>query len=167
MDFAKLLGGIALGATGAALFDAMMKKNPIMGQGVITGGVGGGLTSGFGGGGPGVFAGPPSSGGGAGMGPGVISMMPSDGGDGESGQIVSVLPEIVGPGLPGGSFYGVNTSPWFWPLNVNWLFPRPPAEMICVKAETEQDEEILVCRETYPVRPIGQAYAWGPSAGWL
>jgi hypothetical protein len=175
MDFVKILGGLALGATGAALFDALRSSKTLlgnkMGQGVITGGFGGGPAGG-GGGGPGLVVGPPSGGGGGGgFGPGVIDMMPPEGGQGEVGPIVSVTPEIVGPGLPGGSFFGVSSSPWFWPLNVNWLYPRPPMDMVCVKAETEDEEEILVCEQSYEVFPARRsypvAYAWGPPAGWL
>jgi hypothetical protein len=168
MDFVKLLGGIALGATGAALFDAMRAKNKLfMGQGVVTGGVGGGLVGGGpAGGGPGVIVGPPPSGGGNFMGPGVVDMPPLEGGDGSGGPIISVPPGIVGPGLPGSSFFGISAAPWFWPLNVNWMFPRPPVQMVCVKTR-DDDEEVMVCRESYPVQPVAKAYAWGPPAGWL
>lgn len=175
MDLIKVLGGIALGATGAALYDAIRSSKSMkggrIGQGVVTGGA----PSSGGGGGPGVVVGPPSSGGGGFMGPGVVDfMVPEGGGDGELGPIVSVTPEIIGPGLPGGSFFGISAAPWFWPLNVNWLYQRPPESMVCVKAKTEDDEEILVCEQSYGVFPIRRtfpmtrgAYAWGPPAGWL
>lgn len=174
MDFIKILGGIALGATGAALYDALNIKSVGMGQGVITGGVGGG-PGGFGGpagpsgGGPGMVVGPPPGGGG-GMGPGIVDFMPQGSGDGGVGPVVSVMPEIVGPGLPGGSFYGVNAAPWFWPLNVNWLYPQPPKTMICIESENDNDEKVIVCKESYQEQFVNQGaptYAWGPSRGWL
>lgn len=168
MDFVKILGGLALGATGAALYDALRsgKKIGAMGQGVVTGGPGGGF-----GGGPGLVVGPPSGGSAAGFGPGIVDFMPEGGGEGAVGPIVSVRPEVFGPGLPGGSFFGVNSSPWFWPLNVNWLYPRPPRSMVCVETKNKDDEKVTFCQESYAARPLyGQetsVYAWGPPAGWL
>lgn len=165
-DFVAFLGGLTVGAAGAALLGAARSKK-LLGQGVVTGGFGGGPSGPGGFGGPGVFVGPPGGGGGAPMGPTVIEMVPSDGGDG-TGPIVSVPPIIHdGDGVFGGSFFGVNVAPWFWPLNVfpivQWpLMPRVPEEIVCKKIE-EDDEETLVCRRRYPV----QAVAWGPPAGWL
>lgn len=166
-DVVAFLGGLTAGAAGAALFDAVRSKR-LLGQGVVTGGGFGGGSYGPGGfGGPGVFAGPPSSGGGGSMGPAVIEMAPSEEGDG-LGPIVSVPPIIHdGNGVFGGSFFGVNVAPWFWPLNIfpimQWpLMPRVPEELVCKKVE-EDDEETLICRKRYPVQPV----AWGPPAGWL
>jgi hypothetical protein len=212
MDFVKILGGLALGATGAALYDALSsgKKIGTMGQGVVTGGFGGGPGGGgfgggpgvvsggpggggFGGGpgvvsvapaggsgmgpgfGPGVIVGPPGGGGagmGPGFGPGVIDIVPEGGGEGPVGPIVSVPPEFSGPGGFGGdSFFGISSSPWFWPLNVNWMFPQPPKSMVCVETKNKNDEKVTICQETYAARPLyGQQwpmYAWGPPAGWL
>lgn len=138
MDLVKILGGLALGATGAALYDALRASKAMSGDEM----------------GQGLVIGPPSDGGG--------------GETGDIGPIISVTPEIVGSGLPGGSFFGISASPWFLPLNVNWLYPRPPLNMVCVKRKTE-DEEILVCEESYglPVRRRYPGYAWGPPSGWL
>ena len=196
MDLVKVLGGLALGATGAALFDALRgsKKLPLMGQGVVSGGFGGGVggggfgggpgvvsgvaggfggggPSGPGGGGPGLVVGPPPGGGAFTGGPGVVDFAPEGSGEGATGPIVSVPPEVVGPGLPGGSFVGINAAPWFWPLNVNWLFPQPPRSLVCVKTKNEDGNEVVFCQESYAAQPlIGQRpgqYAWGPPAGWL
>lgn len=168
-DFVAFLGGLTVGAASVALFSAMRSKN-VLGQGVVTGGgPGGGFGGGFGGGsyapggGAGIYAGPPGGFGGGFMGPAVVDMAPSDGEDG-TGPIVSVPPIIHGEGAFGGSFFGVNVAPWFWPLNVLPIlqWPRRDEEIICKKIESG-DGETLVCRRSYPVQPV----AWGPPAGWL
>lgn len=171
IDFVALLGGLTVGAAGAALFDAARSKK-LLGQGVVAGGGPGGGFGGFGGsyapgGGTGVFAGPPGAFGGGFMGPMVVENAPSEEGEG-TGPIVSVPPIIHdGNGRFGDSFFGVNVAPWFWPLNIfpiyQWpLMPRVPEEIVCKKIE-EDGEETLVCKRRYPV----QAVAWGPPAGWL
>lgn len=183
MDLVKFLGGFALGATGAALYEAFRadKKMVGMGQGVVggfSGGPGGGFGGGPGvvssagpasggfGGGPGLVVGPPAGDGGSNfMGPGIVMADDIERGDGQLWPIVSVPP---GSALPGSSFFGVSASPWFWPLNLNWLFPQPesPLNMVCRKAK-EDGEEVLPCEKTYPLRRTGQAFALGPPAGWL
>lgn len=98
------------------------------------------------------------------MGPAVVDEAPSEDG---IGPIVSVPPIIHdGNGSFGGSFFGVNVAPWFWPLNVLPIMQLPMVvpqdeEIICKKIEG--DEETLVCKRRYPVQPV----AWGPPAGWL
>lgn len=173
-DLVAFLGGLTIGAAAAALYSASHSMK--LGQGVVSGG---GPSGGFGGGsyspgggvsyapgGTGVYSGPPGPFGGGFMGPSVLENAPSEG-DGKTGPIVSVPPIIHdGDGSFGGSFFGVNVAPWFWPLNVlpimQWpLMPRDE-EIICKKVPGN-GEETLVCRRKYPVQPV----AWGPPAGWL
>lgn len=165
-DFVAFLGGLTVGAAGAALFGALGGKS-LLGQtgAVAGGGFGGGSYTPGGFGGPGVFAGTPSGGGNGSMGPSVFEMAPADGEDG-LGPIVSVNPTIHGTGAFGDSFFGVNVAPWFWPLNIlpimQWpLVPRDE-EIICRKSD-QGDGETLLCRRRYPVQPV----AWGPPAVWL
>lgn len=167
VDIVALIGGLALGATGAALFEAARSKK-LLGW---TGGAPGGGPGGFGGGsyapggfGPGVVSGPPGGSFGGPTGPFVVNMAPEEEGDG-TGPVVSVPPIIHdGNGSFGSSFFGVNVAPWFWPLNVlpvlQWPMMPREEEIICKKGE---DKETLVCRRRYPVQPV----AWGPPAGWL
>jgi len=165
-DFIAFLGGLTAGAAGAALFAVGSKQ-----LGWSGGGPGGG-PGGFGGGsyvpggfGPGVVSGPPSGGGSGPMGPAVVGMSPEE--EGGGGPVVSVPPIIHdGQGAFGGSFFGVNVAPWFWPLNVlpilQWPLVPQDQEMVCKKTGTG-DEETFVCRRKYPVQPV----AWGPPAVWL
>lgn len=174
-DLVAFLGGLTVGAAAAALYTAT--RSTKLGQGVVSGG--GGPSGGFGGGsyspgggssyapgGTGTYAGPPGPFGGGFMGPSVLETAPSDG-EGQTGPIVSVPPIIHdGGGIFGGSFFGVNVAPWFWPLNVlpiiQWPSMPRDEEIICKKVPGD-DEETLVCRRRYPLQPV----AWGPPAGWL
>lgn len=165
VDYIALLGGLALGATGAALFEVARSKRLLGWSGGSPGGGPGGGGFSYAPGNSGVYAGPPGAFGGGFMGPEVVGEGPSEGGDG-TGPIVSVPPIIHdGNGAFGGSFFGVNVAPWFWPLNVLPVFQLPvmprDEEIICKKIEG--DEETLVCKRRYPVQPV----AWGPPAGWL
>ena len=169
-DLVAFLGGLTVGAAAAALYGAT-RSTKLGWSGGGPGGSFGGSPSGSGGssfsgggggvsyapGGTGVYAGPSGPFGGG-------FMTPSEG-EGESGPIVSVPPIIHdgdGSGIFGGSFFGVNVAPWFWPLNVlPTLMPRNE-EIICKKIPGDPDEAV-VCKRRYPV----QAVAWGPPAGWL
>lgn len=168
MDFTSFLGGLTLGAAGAALLE-YANQQKLLGQGVVTGGgPGGGFggpSYGPGGFGPGVVQGPGGDGFGGPGGPAVINMVDGDGD--EVGPIVSV-PPIVHDGdrfIVGDSFFGVSASPWFWPLNVFQIFQWPPLPqtIVCKKIEEENDQEVFECRRKYPV----QSVAWGPPAGWM
>jgi len=169
-DLVAFLGGLTVGAAAAALYGATRSTKLGWSGGGAGGGPGGGGSfggspSGSGGssyapGGTGVYSGPPGPFGGGFMGPSVLESTPSEG-EGEIGPIVSVPPIIHdgdGSGIFGGSFFGVNVAPWFWPLNV---VPRND-EIICKKIPGDP-EETMVCRRRYPVRAV----AWGPPAGWL
>lgn len=166
-DFVAFLGGLTAGAAGAALFSAGSKQLGWSGGGPSggPGGFGGGSYA-PGGFGPGVVSGPPSGGGTGPVGPSIVSMGPEEE-DGGRGPVVSVPPIIHdGQGAFGGSFFGVNVAPWFWPLNILPVMqlPRMPQdeEIVCKKSQ-EDDEETFVCRRKYPV----QSVAWGPPAVWL
>lgn len=164
MDFVKFLGGLALGASGAALYTALRKDRMIsgaeLGQGVVTGGFGGG-PGGGGFGGPGVVTAVGPGGGAFGGGPGLVVGPGSSPGGFGGPSILDFAPSGYGDGF-------------FWPLNVNpWLYqePRAPLSLVCRNAEVEDGEDVLLCEQAYPVRrpamPVGQVYAWGPAAGWL
>jgi hypothetical protein len=169
-DFVSFLGGLTAGAAGAALLELTQNKK-LLGQGVVAGGPGGG---GFGGGsyapggfGQGVVVGPGSSAVSSSIGPSVVGMGPLQEGE-VTGPIVAVPPTIHdGTGAFGDSFFGVNVSSWFWPLNVFPIYqplaPPPPQTVICKKVKSDKDEETFVCQRRYPVQTV----AWGPPAGWL
>jgi hypothetical protein len=155
IDIAAVLGGLALGASVAAIVDGRGAARGL-GQGVVTGSPagGGGGTS------LGPTIGPPAMGPTGPMGPFVV-------GPGEEveegaaiGPTVSVEPEA---GLPGDSFFGISAPVWFWPLNWPWAsWSWRPARLVCRSAEID-GEEVLLCRRTHPVVPV----AWGPPAPWL
>lgn len=175
LDWISLLGGLTAGAAMAALAN-LASKEKLLGQGVVTGGPGGGFGGGSyapggggsyapGGFGSGVIVGPP---GGipSGMGPTVMVVEEDDDSD-IVGPVVSVPPIVHGPaGIYGDSFVGVNVAPWFWPLYPVYPIyeqPAPPQSMICKKIEDEDGEEAFLCERRYPVQTV----AWGPPAGWL
>lgn len=186
-DLVAFLGGLTVGAAAAALYGATRSPKLGWSGGGAGGGPGGGGSfggspSGSGGssfsgggggvsyapGGTGAYAGPPGPFGGGFMGPSVLETAPSEG-EGEIGPIVSVPPIIHdgdGSGIFGGSFFGVNVAPWFWPLNVLPIMPLPlmprNEEIICKKIPGDP-EETMVCQRRYPVRAV----AWGPPYGWL
>lgn len=142
-----VFGGLALGASLAALADAFRSRETPSGQDAL---------------GQFVFsAGPPSSAPSGGGGPMVLPPGPESAGDQAVGPVVSVEPATVGRG--GSPFFGINAPFYFWPHAFPVYPARPrPISLVCRTQEID-DEEYLVCRRTYPLRPV----AWGPAAGYL
>lgn len=165
MDLVSFLGGLSLGAAGAALVE-YANQQKLLGQGVVTGGGFGG-SYGPGSFGPGVVQGPGAGSFGGPGGPMVLDMGVEGDGDGEVGPIVSVPPTVHDGDrfIVGDSFFGVSASPWFWPLNVLPIFqwPAVPQTIVCKKLEDTNGQETFECQRKYPVQPV----AWGPPTAWL
>jgi len=188
LDFVAFLGGLALGATGAALYDASFQSkslgqpwddddnedDPAGGGGsgspggafASAGGGGGGGGGGHAGGPGGVFVGPPAGGGGT-SGP----MAPPIGLPGPSqpavpSQPTVSVPPILTPGVAfDESFFGVSAPPWFWPLNYWPSYPPANQELVCRKQTSDEGDETFVCRPRYPVQNV--AFAYGPPGYWM
>lgn len=159
MDFVSFLGGLALGAAGAALFDAgrgkaLLGEPPLPEEEDDPVGVTAGGASGGGGGGGGAHV----------IGPSVSPMGP--GGGGGPHVIGPSVPPIIhdggGRGFVGDSFFGVSAGPWW---GGGWYgyppYPRRPLRIICRKEPTEDGGETFVCEQP-PQPPV----AWGPP-GWM
>jgi hypothetical protein len=142
-----VFGGIALGASLAALADAFRSPEAPQGQDTL---------------GQFVFsAGPPSGGPSGGGGPMVLPPGPEGGGDQATGPVLSVEPTTAGWG--GSPFFGINAPFYFWPYAFPLYSVQPrPIRLEC-RTEEIDDEDVLVCRKTYPLRPV----AWGPVAGFF
>lgn len=125
MNFTAILGGMALGAAGAALYEATKKSNALLGQGVVVG-PGGGPGGGFGGPGLGPIVGPPSG---------------SPGG----GLTISIGDGFGGWDWPW--FWGWPTYPWS-------TMPRAQSPMVCKKVEDDENGEIFICEPQRPPYPV-------------
>lgn len=168
MDFVSFLGGLALGAAGAALIDNARSGQGLLGQGVVSGPSGGGPS-----GGPGVMVGPPGGGGGGSYIPSGGSYVNTGGGLGPGFSVPPIIHNgggvvVDGDGdlVTGDSFFGISASPWFWPLNFPiFTLPlfQPPQTVVCKKFNDEDGVETVVCERKYPVRTV----TWGPPSGWL
>lgn len=171
MDIASFLGGLALGAAGAALFEEGRRRS-LLGDpavllmpdeeerrrrerekdplGVTAGGA---APSGGGAHALGPVVGPPSMGPSGGGGPRVL------------GPRVSVEPIVHGTSgeviLDGGLFFGLSSPVWFWPW---WAPYYGQVPLVCRKRTTEAGEEIWVCERERPA--FGYPVAWGAPYGW-
>lgn len=144
---------MALGAAGAALYEATKKSNALLGQGVVVG-PGGGPGGGFGG--PGVI-GPGPSGGGPFGGPGVGPIVGPPSGSPGGGLTIS-----IGDGFDGWDwpwFWGWPAYPYSWPT-----MPRPQTTLVCRKVEdADENGETFVCEPQRPRYPV----TYGPPAAFL
>lgn len=146
-----VLGGVALGASLAALADSLRRapQPEALGQGVVSAG--------------------PSSGGPFGGGPGVVSG-PGPSGPSFGGPTVSVAPGVVGPGdrqdfFFDDTFYWPGYWPGYSPYSYDWPYAlRRPVRLVCRMEENGDDNgEQLICQRAYPLVPV----AWGPPAAFM